>query len=98
MSYEFDFDHWLKLSRDDPHEFFAARTRAIEEFLLEVPEEKRDSLRRFQGEIDALRAQAGTPVNALAGLMGMLSDHLQALHGHTAQLADEAGKLRQKTG
>jgi hypothetical protein len=94
MSYEFDFDHWLKLSQDDPHQFFAERSRAIEAFLDEVPVEKRDDLRRFQGEIDALRASAGTPVNALAGLMGMLSDHLEALHGHTAQLADEARRLK----
>ena len=97
MSYEFDFDHWLKLSQDDPHGFFAERSRAIEAFLDEVPEDKRDNLRRFQGEIDALRASAGTPVNALAGLMGMLSDHLEALHGHTVQLADEARQLKRQS-
>ena len=28
MSWEFYFDHWLKLSQDDPHGFFAERSRA----------------------------------------------------------------------
>lgn len=97
MVNDFDFDHWLQMSRDDPHGFFADRARAIEEFLGTVPAERRDELRRFQGEIDALRASAGTPVNALSGLMGMLSDHTQAMHGYTRQLVEQAQRLESQS-
>jgi len=93
----FDFDHWRQLSEDDPAGFFAARTRAIEDFLASVPEEQRDRLRRFQAEIDGLRASAGTPLKAVAGMMGMLADHLDAMQGHARQLLDAARELQGTT-
>lgn len=93
----FDFDHWHQLSETDPAEFFAERSRAIEDFLASVPAEQRDNLRRFQAEIDGLRASAGTPLKAVAGMMGMLADHLEAMQGHTRQLLDAARQLQGTT-
>lgn len=93
----FDFDHWRQLSEDDPAGFFAERTRAIEDFLASVPDEQRDKLRRFQAEIDGLRASAGTPLKAVAGMMGMLADHLDAMQGHARQLLDAARELQGTT-
>ncbi len=90
----FDFDHWRQLSETDPAGFFAERTRAIEAFLASVPDEQRDRLRRFQAEIDGLRASAGTPLKAVAGMMGMLSDHLEAMQGHTRQLLEAARQMQ----
>ncbi|MBL8381634.1 MAG: DUF3135 domain-containing protein [Burkholderiales bacterium] len=89
-----DFDRLMYLSDHDPAGFFAERSRLIESFLASVPPERRDQLRRFQAEIDAVRASAGTPQNAVSSLMGMLTDHLESLLGHTRQLAVEARTLR----
>ena len=89
-----DFDTMAQLSAADPQAFFAERTRLIEEFLSTVPPDRVEQLRQFQQQIDAMRISAGSPQKALAGLMGMLGDHLSALHGHTAQLAAEAQFLR----
>ncbi len=93
----FDFDHWHQLSQTDPARFFAERTRAIEDFLASVPAEQRENLRRFQAEIDGLRASAGTPIKAVAGMMGMLADHLEAMQGHTRQLLDAAQQMQGTT-
>ncbi len=94
MANDPDFDTLRKLSDTNPAAFFAERARLIEEFLASVPPERVQMLREFQAEIDGVRASAGTPAKAVEGLMGMLSDHLHALLGHTAQLAEEARQLR----
>lgn len=92
-----DFDTLRHLSDSDPNAYFSERTRLIEEFIASVPPERVPMLREFQAQIDAVRASAGTPAKAVEGLMGMLSDHLHALLGHTVQLANEAAQLRATT-
>ena len=89
-----DFDSLRHLAETSPQAYFAERTRLIEEFLCSVPPERARALRDFQAQIDAVRASAGTPAKATDSLMGMLSDHLQALLGNTANLAVEAAQLR----
>ena len=97
MSNHPDFDTLRHLSDTDPKAYFSERTRLIEEFIASVPPERAPMLREFQAQIDAVRASAGTPAKAVEGLMGMLSDHLHALLGHTAQLANQAAQLRAGT-
>jgi hypothetical protein len=92
-----DFDTLRNLAEQDPKGYFAERARLIEAFFETVPADRREQLRGFQAEIDALRASAGTPANAVENLMGMLSEHLEALLGHTVQLAQEARQLRAAT-
>ena len=89
-----DFETLKQLSETDPQAYFAERARLIDAFFDSVPVERRGPLRSFQAQIDALRASAGTPARAVENLMGMLSDHLDALLGYTAQLAQEAQHLR----
>ena len=89
-----DFDTLRHLSDTDPNAYFSERARLIEEFIASVPPEQAPMLREFQAQIDAVRASAGTPAKAVEGLMDMLSDHLHALLGHTAQLANQAAQLR----
>ena len=92
-----DFDTLKQLAETDPQAYFAERARLIEAFFETVPAERRDSLRSFQAQIDAVRASAGAPGKAVENLMGMLSDHLTALLGYTAQMAQEARQLRAVT-
>lgn len=90
----FDFDTLSRLSQTSPQAFFAERARLIEAFIASAPPARRDDLRRFQAEIDAVRASAGTPAKAVETLMGMMSDHLHVLLGQTVTLAEEARSLR----
>lgn len=83
-----DFDTLRLLAEANPAAFFALRERLIESFIASAPE-KATELRALQARIDGLRASAGTPMNALAGLMSMLSDHLEALHVHTSLLGQQ---------
>ncbi len=96
MENTFDFDTLSRLSDQNPAGFFAERARLIEEFIASAPESRRDDLRRFQAEIDAVRASAGTPGKAVETLMGMMSDHLHVLLGQTQNLAEQARALRQQ--
>lgn len=93
MANDPDFDALKQLSETDPQAYFAERARLIEAFFESVPAERREALRSFQAQIDAVRASAGTPAKAVENLMGMLSDYLGALLGYTAQMAQEAQSL-----
>lgn len=94
MEQKFDFDMLARLSNENPPAYFAERARLIEDFISSAPESRRDELRRFQAEIDAVRASAGTPGKAVETLMGMMSDHLHVLLGQTQNLAEQARALR----
>jgi len=97
MAEEPDFETLRKLAEENPQGYFAERTRLIEALFESVPEERRAQLRQFQADIDAVRASAGTPGNAVETLMGMLSEHMEALLGHTVQLAQEARQMKAAT-
>lgn len=90
---DFDFEAWRELAEHDPPAFFRERERVIAAFIDENPE-VRDRLLAFQAQIDGLRATAGTPDRALAGLMGLMADHLAALAGQMAELRKETDRLR----
>jgi hypothetical protein len=94
MANDPDFETLKRLSETDPQAYFAERARLIEAFFESVPVDRREALRSFQAHIDAVRASAGTPGKAVENLMGRLSDHLGALLGYTAQMAQEAQHLR----
>jgi hypothetical protein len=89
---DFDFDAWRELAESDPPAFFRERERVIAASIDENPH-VRDRLLAFQAQIDGLRATAGTPDRALAGLMGMMGDHLAALAGQISELRKETDRL-----
>ena len=97
MADDSDFDALRILAERDPKAYFAERARIIEAFFETVPIERQGQLRQFQADLDAVRAAAGTPAKAVDNLMGMLSEHLEALLGHTSQLAHEARDMRMAT-
>ncbi|GAB4058249.1 DUF3135 domain-containing protein [Uliginosibacterium sediminicola] len=89
----FDFDHWSQLARRDPAAFFTAREKLIADFIAAAPAEHQASLMQMQLLIDATRAQAGTPMNAVKQMMGMIGDHLEAMGAQLEQLREESQQL-----
>lgn len=89
---DFDFDAWCALAQRDPAAYFRERERVIKAFIDENPR-VRDQLLELQAQIDGLRATAGTPDRALAGIAGMMGDHISAMAGQFAELRKEAVRL-----
>jgi hypothetical protein len=89
---DFDFEAWVRLAKDDPQGYFRERERVIGAFIDEHPG-AREKLLALQAQIDGLRVTAGTPARALAGIAGLLSDHLSALSSHLEQLGQESVRL-----
>jgi hypothetical protein len=90
---DFDFDAWCDLAQRDPAAYFRERERVIAAFIDDNPEQ-RERLLAMQAQIDGLRATAGTPDRALAGIVGLMGDHLAALAGQFAELRKETDRLR----
>lgn len=75
-SQQFDFDTWAELAKSDPAAFERQRTDAIEEFLRQVPGERRQRLRCLQWRIDHTRERAANPMSACLRISQMMWDSL----------------------
>lgn len=93
FDFEFDFDHWRELAERDPAAFFAARKALLDGYIESAPERLTNDLRTLQAAVDHYRAESGTPVVAVARLMGMIGDHLGALSGHMNELRAQSALL-----
>lgn len=91
---KFDFDAWTDLARRDPQAYFRQRERAILDFI-ERHVDSRETLFELQAHIDAMRAVAGSPQQALRGIVGMLEDRLEALALRLEALREETEALRE---
>lgn len=76
---QFDFDAWADLARRDPEAYFRARSEFLDQVIAGYPPEEQARLRAFQGEIDHIRANAGSPLKATREMMEMMSDRLEAM-------------------
>lgn len=93
---DFDFDYWSDLAKRDPAAFFAERQKMIADFIASAPAEHRAMLLETQRMIDGTRAEAGTPMKAVRAMMGMMTDHLEAMRGQLELLRDESAELAGK--
>ncbi|HEX5513085.1 MAG TPA: DUF3135 domain-containing protein [Gammaproteobacteria bacterium] len=75
-SQQFDFDAWAELAKSDPAAFERQRIDAIEEFLQQVPLERRQRLRCLQWRIDHTRERAANPMSACLRISQMMWDSL----------------------
>ncbi len=64
ISEPFDFDHWLRLARQDPAAFERQRQAVIEAFLNTLPPERRSRLERLQWRIDMEIRRSRSPMGA----------------------------------
>lgn len=90
---EFDFDEWLLLAQKNPAAYFQRREKVISEFISAHPEHAA-RLQETQDRVDAMRAIAGSPDQALRGIMQMLEDQVDALGNQMHQLRDELENLQ----
>ena len=67
-----------------PSDFVQKRRELIAEFILCVPEDKRDMLRDLQNDIDNIIAPSGSPMVACAVIFGEISQRLCELALHSA--------------
>lgn len=82
----FDFDDWMTLAQEDPDTFEAMRKRCIDEFINQVPEEKRVRLRGLQWRIDQTRKINKTPLASCIAISNMMWDSLSKLNHYQQEL------------
>ena len=94
---EFDFDHWSRLSGEDPQAFERARLEAVDALIAQAPPEQRTRLRALQSRIDLERRRAGHPLGACVRISRMmwsrLDDLQHALDDLRAQFAPRGGRV-----
>lgn len=88
----FDLNAWRELADRDPGAYFVERERTIGAYIDANPQAA-ERLRQLQARIDTVRAVAGTPLQALRGIAGMMSDQLDALTIQLRQLSEETDRL-----
>lgn len=71
-----DFDAWAALAQRDPAAFEQQRMEVIEEFLQQIPSERRQPLRRLQWRVDRTRERASNPMSACIQVSRMMWDSL----------------------
>jgi len=79
--FNFDFDEWSQLAKDDPFEFEARRITLIEEFLRQFPQSGQRRLRGIQFRVDMVRRRARTPMGACLKISSMMWESLLGRHG-----------------
>ncbi len=91
--HDFSFDEWAALAKADPLAFESRRQRLIADFLRASGKQQKvgESLQR---EIDAVRARAESPADALVALTAMLSDHLVFLGEELTALRESLGAVQ----
>lgn len=93
FNFDFDFDRWSALARQDPAAFFVERKRVIDKFISSAPAAQTEMLIGLQSRIDCIRVEAGTPSKAMRLLMDMLGEHLDVLQSQLVQLDEESAGL-----
>ena len=78
---DFDFEHWAHLANHDPEGFEQRRVDAINELIMELPEEKRHRMRCLQWQVDSVRRLAKTPMAACIEISRMMWDSVQGENG-----------------
>jgi len=90
---DFDFDAWSNLAKRSPQAYFRARERYINRVIDSFPVEEQARMREFQGEIDMIRANAGSPMRATREMMEMMSDRLEAMASRFMALKQAAREM-----
>lgn len=88
-----DFDLWMQVAQDDPQRFEAMRQAAIDDFLANVPAERRLHLQRLQWRVDRVRERCATPMAATIAISEMMWDSFHTLRSHYQDiLGDSAAR------
>lgn len=93
----FDFDYWKHLAERDPAAYFAARERALRQFIASHPDQQ-GMLSELQARIDSTRVLAGSPAQACRELLGQMEDQLMLLSFKLSELQRETGAIQRLVG
>lgn len=85
--YEFNFDEWAALYRENPEEFERKRKQVIEAEILKAPVEHRAQLRILQMDCDGIR-QAMPPLEATVEMSKLMINKLNELKAPLTQLRE----------
>jgi len=94
-SFEFDFEHWVKLAEQDPAQFEDLRSQTINNAIDELPEDKQLMLRRLQWKVDRVRELKSTPMAACLAITDMMWDTFYDLNRSYQWLGDRGNKKAQ---
>lgn len=77
----YDFDKWSTLANKDPQAFEERRQQLINEFIMELPEDKRQRMRCLQWRVDSVRRLSKTPMAACIAISRMMWDSIKGENG-----------------
>ncbi len=93
----FDFDHWMKLAKEDPQAFESARQAKVEEFIASQQAFAQERLRRLQWRIEMERQRASNPMDAAIRIYDMMwesmGSNFEALERLAISLDDSRGEV-----
>lgn len=78
---DFNFEKWSELASKDPDAFEKHREELINEFIMDLPEEKRHRMRCLQWRVDNVRKLAKTPMAACIEISRMMWDSIKGENG-----------------
>jgi hypothetical protein len=78
---DFNFEKWSELASKDPDAFEERRERLINEFIMDMPEEKRQRMRCLQWRVDNVRKLSKTPMAACIEISRMMWDSIKGENG-----------------
>lgn len=76
-----DFDALVRLHRSDPEAFEETRRAMLREAVEAAPSEHRPALEQLLVRIEAVRADAESPVHAACDAFQMMCESVERLHG-----------------
>lgn len=75
-SFEFDFDYWMKLNKDDPDVFEDKRKKLLDQFIENSFHHKR-RIQGLQFKIDMERRKARSAMGSCIRLSDLMKDYFQ---------------------
>lgn len=79
--YNLDFEKWSALASDDPAAFEQRRQKLIDDFIMDLPEEKRQRMRCLQWRVDGVRRVSKTPLAACIEISRMMWESIKGENG-----------------
>jgi len=77
----FDFDQWASIAKQDPEQFEQMRQQLIDELLEQTPDHLKQRMEALQWQIDHIRNQADSPMDACLNISQKMMDSILGENG-----------------
>ncbi len=78
---DFDFDHWASIAQQDPEQFEQMRQQLIDDLLDQTPDHLKQRMVALQWQIDHIREQADSPMDACLSISQKMMDSILGENG-----------------